>query len=111
MRKLALLVILLTAACGGREVPPPAGYDGAVHVEAPLIDAGTGDCRDDYNATFAACSERYDPPEDQACLLSNLNRHTGCLPPREECVTRCLLTLTGAEQQSCVDACPAPDAG
>lgn len=110
MRKVLSTIALLLAACGGRDIPPPAARaDGGTIY--PVADAGSGDCADDFHATRILCNGL---PSDEyrACVLAADDRFEGCLPPERECAIRCTdeLGIT-PEGEACRAACLAPDAG
>lgn len=126
-RAIALLTALM--ACGyGREHNPgtPSSGDAGRIVRAPaLIDAGTGNCVDDFDATRTACGAIDAGGEDQIlCALAVVDAFEACLGPAQTCRERCTRRIhqiedsgVPASQQisdataACIALCPALDAG
>ena len=114
MRSELTLVLLLLAACGeGRDVPPPGGDGGTPGVQAPRLDAGTGDCREDYRITVEYVIGLDADPDYEADLMrATVDLYASCIGPHEHCVSRCSLDFTGDTLTECQRSCPpAPDAG
>lgn len=114
MRSELALVLLLLTACGeGRDVPPPGGDGGTPGVQAPRLDSGTGDCREDYRITVEYILGL---DAGQAYVLdlwrASVDLYADCLGPHERCVIRCSLDFMGDALSECQRSCPpAPDAG
>jgi hypothetical protein len=109
-----LALVLLLAACGeGRDVPPPGGDGGTPGVQAPRLDSGTGDCREDYRITMDYIIGLDAPVEREAALMrATLDLYGTCIGPHQACVVRCGLDFVGETQAECMRSCPpAPDAG
>lgn len=83
-----LTLVVLVAACGDEGRPVPQRADLPIFI--PRIDAGTGNCRDDYSVTLEYCFSSTDGGERiYACNAEVLERFEICLGPwhlcREEC--------------------------
>lgn len=116
MRWAAPLLLILWACGSERPIAPPTSGDGGPSsVQAPRLDAGTGDCRDDYRVTVEYClGADASEVSQSACWRAAVDHYATCIGERESCVTRCGLdNAAGAATQACIDnTCPpASDAG
>lgn len=110
----AALVVMLVGCEGGRDVPEAgAPRDSGRFEQIPFVDAGTGNCEDDWGASGGACV-RMDLSTEQGneCVIAVTIAFEWCLGAQRVCRENCIFpSIHGGDYQGCLASCDALDAG